>query len=75
MKAQRRVLIALTLINIVVLALSVAQTHSAQAQGSDRPRGRALEIVDDRGQQRATITVTAPVTMDGKTHPRRHCCG
>ncbi|MDB5028324.1 MAG: hypothetical protein JWO66_2013 [Candidatus Eremiobacteraeota bacterium] len=70
MNAQRVALIVLTSVNAVVLALSVAQTHLAAAQGSAAVlRGRALEIVDDRGRVRATISVLPAVTMNGKTYP------
>ena len=51
-------LVALTVVNIALLAFSLARTDAAGAQ-SAAPilRGRALEIVDDRGQVRASIAV------------------
>jgi hypothetical protein len=42
----------------VLLAFSIAQSGLVQAQGAAPVlRGRALEIVDDRGRVRASITV------------------
>jgi hypothetical protein len=57
MKTQR-LLIALTALNLVLLAFSLAQPGLVGAQGAAPVlRGRALEIVDDRGRVRASITV------------------
>lgn len=57
MKVQR-LLIALTAVNIVLLAFSLARPGAVRAQGvASVLRGRALEIVDDRGRVRASITV------------------
>ena len=57
MKIQR-LLIALTVVNIALLTFSLARPGAAGAQGvAPVLRGRALEIVDDRGQVRASITV------------------
>lgn len=57
MKIQR-LLIALTIVNFVMLVLSLAQPRAVVAQGvAPVLRGRALEIVDDRGQVRASIAV------------------
>jgi hypothetical protein len=53
-----RFLIALTVVNIVLLAISLAQSHTVAAQGvAPVLRGRALQIVDDRGRVRASIQV------------------
>ena len=50
--------IALTVVNIALLAFSLARTDAAAAQGAAPIlRGRGLEIVDDRGRVRASITV------------------
>ena len=58
MKAQRLVLIALTLGNVFLLTLTVFRPGAAEAQGvTPVLRGRGLEIVDDRGRVRASITV------------------
>jgi hypothetical protein len=51
-------LITLTLVNIALLTFSLARTEAAGAQGAAPVlRGRALEIVDDGGRVRASITV------------------
>jgi hypothetical protein len=71
MKAQR-LAIALTVINLVILMTTLANSRPATAQGvAPVLRGHALEIVDDRGRVRASIklhpadpTVKMP---DGKT--------
>src|SRR5882762_3442767 len=52
----KRFLIALTVVNVTVLAISLARPGAA-ADGASVLRGRALEIVDDRGRVRASITV------------------
>jgi hypothetical protein len=57
MKTQR-LLIARTIANIALLTLFVARSGSARAQGDTQVlRGRALEIVDERGKVRASSTV------------------
>ena len=58
MKAHRP-LFALTALNVVVLAVSLAQSGTlVMAQGAAPVlRGRALEIVDDGGRVRASITI------------------
>jgi hypothetical protein len=57
MNAQR-LLIALTVVNMVLLVFSLAQPRAVVAQGvAPVLRGRAFEIVDDRGRVRASITV------------------
>ena len=54
----QRFLIALTVVNVASLALSLARPGAAGADGvAPVLRGRALEIVDDRGRVRASITV------------------
>jgi hypothetical protein len=66
MKLQR-LLVALTVVNIVLLTFSWAQSRTVAAQ-SVAPvlRGRALEIVDDRGRVRASIQVLpARAQQDG----------
>jgi len=54
----QRLLLVLTLVNMALLILTLAQRRSAVA-GSVPPvlRGRALEIVDDRDRVRASIKV------------------
>ena len=57
MKIQR-LLIALTIINFVLLAFLTFHTPQAVAQDVVPVlRGHALEIVDDRGRIRASITI------------------
>jgi hypothetical protein len=57
MKTQR-VLIALTVVNLVLLIFALVQPRVGVAQGiAPVLRGRALEIVDDHGRVRASITV------------------
>jgi hypothetical protein len=57
MKSQR-LLVVITGLNILLLALSVSQTRAVVTE-SIAPvlRGRALEIVDDKGRVRASITI------------------
>ena len=70
MKLQR-LLIALTVVNLALLTFSLARPDVAGGKGvAPVLRGRALEIVDDRGRVRASITVYAadpPVKMPGGT--------
>jgi hypothetical protein len=61
MKIQRVLIainIALTTVTMVLLAFLLARAKTVSAQGvASVLRGRALEIVDDRGRVRASITV------------------
>jgi hypothetical protein len=57
MKA-RRLLLALTVANIVLLTFSFTRPSAAGSQGdASVVRGHALEIVDERGHVRASIAV------------------
>jgi hypothetical protein len=60
MKAHR-FLLALTALNLLLLVFSLGQTRAVVAEGAERVapvlRGRALEIVDDKGRVRASISV------------------
>jgi hypothetical protein len=58
MKIQR-LLIGLTLVNIALLTFSIARPGGAAGVQDVAPvlRGRALEIVDERGNVRASIAV------------------
>jgi hypothetical protein len=57
MKLQR-LAIVLTVINVVILLFTAAHLRQATAEGvAPVLRGRALEIVDDRGRVRASIQV------------------
>ena len=63
MKVQR-LLIVLTLVNLVLLLFMLAQMRPAAAQGvAPVLRGRALEIVDERGRVRASIQVLPASTQ------------
>jgi hypothetical protein len=54
----QRILIVLTVVNIGLLTLSLTRANTAGAEGiAPMLRGRALQIVDDRGRVRASITV------------------
>jgi hypothetical protein len=55
---HQRLLLVITVLNILLLVLSVGQTRAVMAKGiAPVLRGRALEIVDDRGRVRASITI------------------
>src|SRR5215207_2261118 len=62
MKSQR-LLVAITVLNMLLLVFSLDQTRAVMAESEGITpvlRGRALEIVDDRGRVRASITVLPP---------------
>lgn len=63
MKIQR-LLIVLTLVNLVLLIVTLAQMRPAEAQ-TEAPmlRGRGLQIVDERGKVRASIQVLPASTQ------------
>jgi len=69
MKVQR-FLIGLTALNMILLLILLAQGRTVSAE-SNAPvlRGRALEIVDDAGRVRASITVEPRVEVNGTTYP------
>ncbi len=52
-------LIVLTVTNLALLIFDIAQLPAARAVTADAPvlRGRALQIVDDRGRVRASIAI------------------
>ncbi|HKP85820.1 MAG TPA: hypothetical protein VJZ26_06980 [Blastocatellia bacterium] len=57
MKTQRFAIV-LTVINLVILMITLAHSRPATADGvADVLRGRSLEIVDDHGRVRASIKV------------------
>src|SRR5262245_56775440 len=70
MKTQR-LAIVLTVINLVILTINLTQMRSATADDvAPVLRGRALEIVADKGKVRSQILVTPPTTMpDGQKYP------
>ena len=67
----QRLAIVLTVINLVTLVFILARPRPATADGvAPVLRGRALEILDERGQVRARLYIESAVTMpDGKKHP------
>ncbi len=70
MKVQP-LLIALTLVNLALLVFTLAQIRPAVAEGAPPVlRGRALEIVDERGRVRASVNVLPAGTQpNGETYP------
>lgn len=70
MTAQR-IGVILTLVNVVILTLIVSRAGLAvDGNAVGVLRGRALEIVDERGQVRARINIEPAVTTaDGTTYP------
>jgi hypothetical protein len=56
---KAKLLLVLTVANFALLAFLLSQTRVAAAAGVQAPvlRGRALEIVDDQGRVRSTLTV------------------
>src|SRR6266853_5010629 len=74
MKTQA-LLVALTMAHLALLSYQVLQPHTTIAAVPDEPRvlrGRALEIVDDRGRVRASIAVLPEdpkVIWKGKPYP------
>lgn len=55
---NQRILVAMTVFNLLLLAFSLAQTRAVVAEGvAPILRGRALELVDDSGRVRASITI------------------
>jgi hypothetical protein len=56
-------LVALTAVNLAVFLMTVAGIHPVSAQGAaPMLRGRGLEIVDDQGRVRASLSVLPAVT-------------
>ena len=70
MKMQR-VAVVITLVNLVILMFLLAMMRPAMAQAvAPVLRGRSLEIVDDRGRVRASISVLpAGVSAHGDRSP------
>ena len=55
---NQRFLVLITVLNFLLLVFSLGQTSAVVAEGvAPVLRGRALEIVDDRGRVRASITI------------------
>lgn len=70
MKIQR-LLVLLTLVNLTLLTFNLVAMRPAVAQGVPPVlRGRALEIVDDQGRVRASLSVLAAGTSaHGDSYP------
>jgi len=69
MKIQR-LLIAATLLNLILLLLIFAQARPVSAQNDLQViRGRALEIVDDQGRVRASITIEPRTSPNQGAYP------
>jgi hypothetical protein len=55
---NQRFLVIITVFNMLLLLFSLGQTRAVVAEGvAPVLRGRGLEIVDDRGRVRASITI------------------
>jgi hypothetical protein len=55
---NQRLLVVITVVNMLLLVVSLGQTRAVVAEGVVPVlRGRGLEIVDDRGRVRASITI------------------
>jgi hypothetical protein len=66
----QRILIAATLANLVLLTMVFAQGRTVSAQSDPQVlRGRALEIVDDQGRVRASITIEPKTSSDPGAYP------
>ena len=67
-----RAIYALTAVNIAVVALGIGlQLRSVFAQGEPPVlRGRALQIVDDQGRVRASITIDPAARQADGVHKR-----
>ena len=71
----RRLLIVLTAVNAGLLGYQLLRPHAGVAAPADVPgviRGRALEIVDDRGKVRASLSVLPEdpkVIWNGEPYP------
>jgi len=70
MKGQR-ILVALTVVNVAVLVVTLVAMRPALAGGvTPVLRGRSLEIVDDQGQVRASLSVLpAGTSAKGDPYP------
>ncbi len=72
---RQRLLTLVTAVNLGLLWYQVAQPHPGVAATTDVPavlRGHALEIVDERGRVRASLSVLPEdpkVTWKGKPYP------
>lgn len=70
----QRIAVSLTAVNLVLLVVQLAQVRSVTAQGAPGLlRGTGLEIVDEQGRARATISILAAspsvTSTDGRPFP------
>ena len=65
-----RVVIALTIVNLVTLAINLTTMRASAAQDPQVLRGRSLEIVDGQGRVRASLSVLPGdrTATGGSTH-------
>jgi hypothetical protein len=72
MKIQR-IAVAVTIINLLIMVVLLTKRNPAEAQKEhDRSqilRGNGLEITDQQGRTRASITFHDAVVKDGVTYP------
>ena len=62
--------IALTLVNLAILGVIAVREHTVTAPSDGMLRGHGLQIVDDQGRVRASITIHPPARQaDGSTYP------
>jgi hypothetical protein len=66
----RRLLLALTLVNLGLMVFLLTRVAPPEAHGAESVlRARALEIVDDQGRARASIKIQPGGTANGKAYP------
>lgn len=72
MKIQR-IAIAITVVNLLLMVVLLTKMNPATAQKEQDKlqvlRGSGLEITDQQGRLRASITFHEPVEKDGLTYP------
>jgi hypothetical protein len=72
---MNRIATALTLVNLIILAILLTRLQPPVARVNPRPakapvlRGSGLEIVDGLGRVRASISVEPAVLMNGIQYP------
>ncbi len=72
---MNRIAIGLTVINLVLVTILLAQFRPAQAKEYKQPvnsvlKGSGLEIVDSLGKVRASISILPPTVVQGKKYPQ-----
>jgi hypothetical protein len=72
---MNRIAIGLTVINLVLVTILLAQFRPAQATEYKQPinsvlKGSGLEIVDSLGKTRASISILPPSVVGGKKYPQ-----